>query len=447
MSWDNKVVWSEGMFIRPQHFQQQDRWIEKLVRGRVADLGPCPWGLVELAVDQDLLGTGRFAAARVRGVFEDGTLFSVPDDTDHPAPLAVPPDTRNRLVYLGVPLRRPGAADVDHADAPEAATRFAAREIEVADANAFSTAEARIGIGRLRLRYLLEGEDRAGYATIALARIVEVRPDRQIVLDTRFVPPVLTVTASPVLTGHATEIAGMLHQRGEALADRVAHAGAGGVAEIADYMLLQTVNRHEPVFAHLLALGRLHPERLYTDMLALMGDLAVFTAGAKRPASLPPYEHEDLGRTFRAVMTELRQALSAVLEQTAIPVPLELRNYGIRVARIDDRSLLDQAAFVLAVKADAPAEAVRRHLPQQMKIGPVEQIRNLVNAALPGIAIRPLAVAPRQLPFHPGVQYFELERTSRFWDDLKTSGGMAVHVAGEFPGLVLECWAIKAPQV
>ena len=82
-----------------------------------------------------------------------------------------------------------------------------------------------------------------------------------------------------------------------------------------------------------------------------------------------------------------------------------------------------------------------------MKIGPVEQIRNLVNAALPGIAIRPLAVAPRQLPFHPGVQYFELERTSRFWDDLKTSGGMAVHVAGEFPGLVLECWAIKAPQV
>ena len=34
MSWHNKVVWSEGLFLRPQHFQQQDRYIEHLVDGR-----------------------------------------------------------------------------------------------------------------------------------------------------------------------------------------------------------------------------------------------------------------------------------------------------------------------------------------------------------------------------------------------------------------------------
>ena len=26
MSWTNRVVWQEGMFLRAQHFQQQDRW-------------------------------------------------------------------------------------------------------------------------------------------------------------------------------------------------------------------------------------------------------------------------------------------------------------------------------------------------------------------------------------------------------------------------------------
>ena len=38
MSWDNKIIWSEGMFLRTQHFQQQDRYVERLVRNRTAHL-------------------------------------------------------------------------------------------------------------------------------------------------------------------------------------------------------------------------------------------------------------------------------------------------------------------------------------------------------------------------------------------------------------------------
>ena len=33
MSDKNKVVWSEGLFLRTQHLQQQDRYTEGLVRG------------------------------------------------------------------------------------------------------------------------------------------------------------------------------------------------------------------------------------------------------------------------------------------------------------------------------------------------------------------------------------------------------------------------------
>jgi type VI secretion system protein ImpJ len=40
MSWDNRVVWSEGLFLRPQHFQQADRYFENLVRRRAANLRP-----------------------------------------------------------------------------------------------------------------------------------------------------------------------------------------------------------------------------------------------------------------------------------------------------------------------------------------------------------------------------------------------------------------------
>ena len=58
MSWTNRVVWQEGMFLRTQHFQQQDRWVEALVQGRAGMLRPYPWGLTAFAIDRALLATG-----------------------------------------------------------------------------------------------------------------------------------------------------------------------------------------------------------------------------------------------------------------------------------------------------------------------------------------------------------------------------------------------------
>jgi type VI secretion system protein ImpJ len=90
-----------------------------------------------------------------------------------------------------------------------------------------------------------------------------------------------------------------------------------------------------------------------------------------------------------------------------------------------------------------PAETLRRLFPTQVKIGAVENIRELVNVALPGIAVRPLPVAPRQLPFYAGATYFELDRGSQHWAQMQNSGGFAIHLAGEFPNIRLELWAIR----
>jgi type VI secretion system protein ImpJ len=132
-----------------------------------------------------------------------------------------------------------------------------------------------------------------------------------------------------------------------------------------------------------------------------------------------------------------------VLEQTAISIPLQDRQYGVRVAIIPDKGLLMTARFVLAVNAQLPMEALRARFPAQVKIGSVERIRDLVNLALPGIPLNSLPVAPRQIPFHGGFNYFELEQGGEMWKQLERSGGLALHIAGDFPGLELEFWAIR----
>ncbi len=443
MSTDNKVVWSEGMFLRTQHFQQFDRYVEKLVRGRTGGLRSYGWGITELQINRELLTTGKFAISACRGVLEDGTPFAVPEDADHPAPLDVPDNTRNCVVFLGLPVHQPGGIEFDIGGREETTARYGAFEYEAVDANAGSETIARLAVGKLRLRFLLETEERAGYICLGLARIVEMRADKQVVLDEGFIPPCLDCAASPVLAGFLAELQGLMHHRGEALGARVSEAGTKGAGEQADFLLLQTVNRYEPLLAHLAAAATVHPETFYGVGLQAAGDLATFTSSTRRPPPFPAYRHEDLQRTFKPLMAELRQSLSAVLEQTAIAIPLQERRYGVRVALIADRTLLTQAAFVLAVKAEMPGDALRRSFPNQAKIGPVEQIRELVNVALPGIRVRAMPVAPRQIAYNPGATYFELDRSGSFWKQLGQSGGLAIHVPDGFPGLQMELWAIR----
>jgi type VI secretion system protein ImpJ len=443
MSWRNKVVWSEGLFLRPQHFQQETRYLEHFVETRSGSLRPFAWGFTDIKIDLDLLRIGKVGISSASGVLPDGTPFDIPREDGSPTPLDLDENTRDTVVYLALPVRRQGSQDTAVEGDAEAMARHVVRDYEGRDGTTAGDSTALLQVGSLNTRLLLEGDERADYACVGIARIVEVRSDRQVVVDDSHLPPVLNVQALRRLSGFITEIQGLLHHRGEALAGRVSQSGKGGAAEIGDFLMLQMVNRYEPILAHLATIGDLHPETLYRMLVGIAGELATFTSPNQRPDQMPTYKHDDLKGCFEPLMRMLRDSLSMVLEQTAVPIPLKERQFGIHVGALADPSLLDQATFVLAVSASMPVEELQARLPSQIKIGAVESIRDLVNAALPGIPIRVLGAAPRQIPFHAGNTYFELDRNSEHWRALKNSGGFALHVGGEFPDLQLEFWAIR----
>lgn len=445
MTWNNKVIWTEGMFLQPQHFQQHDRHIEQQLRDRLQAAWAYGWGFSSLTLDDAALNLGKLAISAAQGLLPDGTAFSLPNNDAAPAAFDVPADARNELIVLALTLQRPGVIESDAEEAGGSlGTRYKVTEVDVGDNNTNADRDAALQIGRINLRLMLARDAVEGYATLGVARVIERRADNKVVLDPHYVPPLLHSRGHVILDGYVRELYGLLHQRGEALASRLAQPGRSGSGEIADFLLLETVNRNEPLFAHLQGVSVLHPERLYSACLTLAGDLSTFRE-RRRPSAYPEYDHDDLARTFRPVIDDLRQSLSMVMEQTAIPIELQDRKYGVRVAIISDVELQRSAQFVLAVAAQMPGEALRGRFPTQVKIGPVERIRDLVNLQLPGVTLRPLPVAPRQIPYHAGFNYFELEtRNNELWKQLESSGGMAMHIAGEFPGLELEFWAIRA---
>ena len=203
------------------------------------------------------------------------------------------------------------------------------------------------------------------------------------------------------------------------------------------------MNRYEPLVAHLAALEGYHPESLYRLALEITGELATFVSESKRPVEFPTYRHDDLQACFGPLITELRKYLSMDVIEVAVPVNLKKRKFGFYKATIEDSTLLTSASFVLAVNSNMPAEDLRKHFPNQVQTGPVETIDNMARHALPGIRLRPLAVVPRQIPFHTGAVYFELDTADELWQQLQSSGAIAMHVSADIPGLEMELWAIR----
>ncbi len=53
------MIWQEGLFALPQHFQQQQRHCEYLLTRRLDALGDFFWGFTELSINTELLARAK----------------------------------------------------------------------------------------------------------------------------------------------------------------------------------------------------------------------------------------------------------------------------------------------------------------------------------------------------------------------------------------------------
>ncbi|UVE17760.1 type VI secretion system baseplate subunit TssK [Pseudomonas sp. LS44] len=438
-----KVVWQEGMLLRPQHFQQHDRYYDHQLKTRTQLLGSYAWGFFGLEIDRQFLSMGKLVVSQASGILPDGTLFETGAEHE-PLALDIPPNTTNTPVYLALPLVTGNHIETRRLEQKDVLARYTAFDTEVADSNAGDTSASQISCARPEFRLLLgEQQSDQAYVKLKLCDVLDTTPDGVIRLAAEFIPSYVHFQASGYLLSCLKEVLSMLAHRGDILAERIRATGKVGGAEVGDFMMLQLINRFEPVLRHYLGVAQVHPEQIYRELLGLLGELATFASDTKRPRLDSRYQHSDQGASFGKLMDAIRQVLSMVLEQHAIELLLQQRQYGIQVSPLHDHNLLRSAAFVLAASAECDSEELRQRLPAHLKVGPVERIRQLVNLHLPGIKIKPLPVAPRQIPFHSGKTYFALELSAEDQAQLERSGGFAFHVSGEFSGLELKFWAIR----
>lgn len=441
-----RVVWTEGMLMEPQHFQQQERYFEALIDDRVQSVNALFWGFTHLELDQGLLEQGKIVIKSAKGVFPDGTPFHMP--YTHPLPLPFEPgdNCQGKMICLSVMMDISGNPHIDLTD-HQVGSRFVAVDADIPDRNMGITAEGTpqlitLQLGQLQSRLTFQSAVNSAESALPICFIQERTKNGHILLGDNFLPPMLDFRAIGWIESMTNELLGIVSQRLESMYRPDVQMSLGGLTELFELLLLQTLSEYKVKLSHLVHLPHVHPERLFYILLEMLGRLSFIPGGEQfwKRDDLH-YTHEQPHSGYLPLFAALRRALSLVIEAPAIALSFVDQGNGIYVCQNDKQLRIEKLVF--AVSADMPSDKLRINFPAQTKLGPVDKIAKLIDLQLPGARLIPLVTPPRHIPYYPNSIYFEVDTTSDIYQEMMSDVAMVLSVVGQFSKLRFDVWGLR----
>ena len=442
MSWYSKVVWSEGLFLRPHHLQQSDRYLEHLVEGRTGQVTPYPWGFSDLEIDRDLAQQSKFGLRRAAGIMPDGTPFRICRPTAAAAAIAVP-EACSRACCLAVDADvQPNTREVDDDRRKrQPLRRLTARLLIDSTSKLHDRRRDRRRHAALQLRRSARRQSPAS-SVWPCARIIEVS-DKSIVFDERFAPPVLLVSRIQSVDRLA---------RPRDRLDRDQARGTGALC-------LRSALRRRPAERRLFHAANAQPPDSCAEAhariaLRASGAALCRTAAAcrrtrdlldqeRRARDYPAYDHDDLDRTFAPVLADIQRFLSVDISRA---IRLDIIEQGAERLHRHGHATATCSAMRLSCwksRHNRPLTEIQLQFPALFKIGPNTKMNDIVHAHLPGISLVHVPTPPAQIRAISDHVYFYLDRKSPLWPEFSTASGIGMHFSGDWPGLELDLWAVK----
>lgn len=427
------VHWSDGMFLRPQHFQSAERhWTELLSCVQQWSL-KYNYGLREIEIGPEALANHQVQVVRCRACLKDGTLIRLgagqePDRVDLKQAFE---KSAAVTVYLAVPKLALGRRNVG--DQNDQSSRYRVVEQMVQDETEGGN-EQDLEFRSLNVSLRLSTENLSGYETLPIARIKRAGESNATPqIDEEYVPPVLAIDAwRPLAIGMIRAIYDILGNKIEVLSRRVAERGISLASrdpgDLDDLLMLMTANGGYGVLNCLTFAAGVHPFPAYSELCRLISLLSIFDS-TRRPPEIPAYDHDDLGRIFRWAMQQIQRLLGAsrVLEY-------EQRYFtgtdrGMQVA-IDPKWLHSGWDWYVGVLPESITEQQCRELlrPGQLdwKMGSAQQVDLIFKHGIPGVEQVELDHPPRGLPAREGWVYYEVRREGNAFRDVLATQTLAM---------------------
>lgn len=454
------ILWNQGLFVKPQHFQQNDLYFQSLLLPVQAHLHPFFWGACRLSIQEAALKNKSFDILEGEFIFPDGTWVVVNDNA-----VLQPRSFKDAWVDLEKPfkvylgLRRwnhkgrnvtfPGDDEVQ-----KASTRF----ITGNTLNEFEDIYQNAPAAQVKsLDYLLkifwegELEDAGHFMLFPLAELVYNGQDA--LVSSNFIPPLVSLAGSRSLMQVVKTMRDLVLAKCHVMEEYKIPKGVqvdGLEPNYMSYFLaLIVLNRHVPVLNHIVETPQIHPWDLYCLLRQLIGELSSFTDRIDATGSasdgkplVPSYDHENLGFCFSQVMLLLDELLGSILVGAENIIRL-VRDRNYFSARIGPEVLDSRNNFYLIIRSSIGVEQIRRDSKRLAKISSLGAIPNLIQRALPGLELEEVAVPPPGVPRRPDSVCFKLNRSSEHGMEIQRSQDICMYWNGAPEDLSADLVVVK----
>jgi type VI secretion system protein ImpJ len=446
-----KVLWGEGLFLRPQHFQQQDAYHEWRLTQACRSLHPHAWGVRHIKLDLEALQAGILRVLELHAVLPDGEMFHAPAEDELPPPVVIGslPSSNESSAFIfhlaSAALRSQGTnMAATHQDA-DTAVRYHCSAHQVAD-HYTNAVTAELMSLRRSTRLLPDTSPRDHLISLPLLRLQRTSSGA-FELDGRFMPPSLHIHASPMLTLHLRRLMDSLQAKIDALhgmhREPSKHVIEFRSGDMASFWMLHTANTALAGLTHLARNPGLHPERLFEKLLELAGSLMTFSRTFTL-SELPTYDHTQPGPAFIKLDRIIRDLLDTVISTRSFAIAMSEIIPSFHRGRLDSEQITPSTQLYLSVSAAMPSSELIEVVPQRFKIGAPDDVEKMVLSAMPGVRLTYMPQVPAAVPVRPGNHYFSLDARGTLYERMLQAQSLTLYTPSGIQDLNLELVAINA---
>ncbi len=443
----NRILWGEGMFLRPQHFQQLSHFQEQQLANLHHSTRRHGWGMQQLSLDPTALKGGLVRVDALAVLFRDGTLVQAP--TYDPLPPSrnlndIPQCGIQTTLYACLPDIHPHGGNVSLNDAAgNRPARFSQTSRPFPDLYT-GALDADISLLEVDIRLMVEEENRDGYDCVPIARLSRDAAG-QWGLAQPYLPPMTDVGASTELTQIVRRLLDILLVKSQSLAgvhrERAKNVMEYSSTDIGSFWLLHTINRNFARLNHLARCAPLHPEELYLSLAEFCGELQTFST-LYTLEDIPAYRHEALHDVLPVLDKQIRDLLETVISARYAILPLHSPKPSFHIGQIESDRLLENVDYYLSVQSDLPAAHVIENVPLKIKIGAPDDVEKLLNSAMRGVSVTHAAQTPSAIPVRVGNHYFALEPHGDIYQRMLQSRSVCIYVPQTLADIRLELIAV-----
>lgn len=427
-----RIVWSEGLLMGPQHLQQQDIYHERLLGQRLDAVMSLNWGVQNIEFDHRALSTGQLVLTRFRGVLPDGAVLDLEGGDGEMPPMRTVaehfPHTQRALeVYLSLAQEREGVNNF--AVGADRSVRYRTARRTVRDITAPQLV-AELPFGHRNFALMFGDESLEDYIGVKIAEIVRDDTGGFSIAEP-YIPPCVRIDASPFLMAALRRLLQLMMTRYQSLAEARRQSSAATIeftaADVTRFLLLNTIGGFVPPLQHIADAGDVAPRTAYLLLSQLAGQLCTFSPDAD-PARLPKFVYTDLRSTFEELFARIIALLHATAGEDFLSIPLDGQDDGMHVAKLEDDRIMQCDRFLISVKTDLPESQVASQLPNLSKVASWDEIHAILSAATPGAPVEVNHRPPPEIPIKSGLVYFSVAIENSFWRKIMLERAIAVYL-------------------